>query len=453
MRLPVYLAAGALGQRFGPFAAWAGIAALLWAPLLVLGVALLGEGAAAFLERGLARGRGIATATMVTAATALAAGGALLLLRRLATRLERARPAAGRERLAAGWARLAARLARLRRWEFWPAWLIYAPLVPWIALLSLRHRGFSTITAANPGIPEGGFVGESKHRILERLPPEHVVPGLLVRGGALAARLGSLRLGMRDRGLDFPLVLKPDAGQRGAGVRLVGSWAEAEAYLCGYPKPVLAQAYHPGPHEAGIFYYRMPGETRGRIFSITDKRFPEIVGDGRSTVEELIWRHPRYRMQARTFLARHAVQRRRVLGAGERLRLAHAGNHCQGTMFLDGEHLKTPDLERAVDAIARAFPGFHFGRFDVRYSDPEDLRAGRGLAIVELNGVTSESTNVYDPSRSLLWAYRTLFRQWGLLFRIGAANRARAVRPAGHVRLLRSVLAYYGGGLPHPLAD
>jgi hypothetical protein len=44
---------------------------------------------------------------------------------------------------------------------------------------------------------------------------------------------------------------------------------------------------------------------------------------------------------------------------------------------------------------------------------------GDDFAIVELNGASSESTNIYDPSRSLFQAYRTLFRQWALVFRIG----------------------------------
>jgi membrane protein DedA with SNARE-associated domain len=440
MRLPVYLAAGVLGQRAGRFALWAGVAALVWAPLLVLGVAFLGERAAVPLTRALGAGA-VWPAAALTAAAALLV---LLLARAAAT--------------PAGRGRLLARVARLWRWEFWPAWLFYAPVVAWIALLSIRYRGFATITAANPGIPEGGFVGESKWGILVRLPRERVVPGALVPTGTPAARLESLRREMRGRemrgrGLDFPLVLKPDAGQRGAGVRVVRSLEEAAGYFCDYRGAVLAQAWHPGPYEAGVFYYRLPGEGRGRIFSITDKRFPEIEGDGRSTLENLFWRHPRHRMQARTFLRRHAARRHSILAAGERLRLAWAGNHCQGTRFEDGAHLLTPDLERAVDDIARAFPGFHFGRFDVRYTDPEAFRAGRDLGIVELNGVTSESTNIYDPSRSLLWAYRILFRQWALLFRIGAANRARAVRPVSHARLLRVVVGFYAGTAPSPLAD
>ncbi|WP_410962843.1 hypothetical protein, partial [Salmonella sp. SAL4446] len=74
-----------------------------------------------------------------------------------------------------------------------------------------------------------------------------------------------------------------------------------------------------------------------------------------------------------------------------------------------------------------------------RYTDREAFQAGRDLSIVELNGVTSESTNLYDPSWSLLAAYRTLFRQWALLYQIGDANRRRGHAAASVQELLRLV--------------
>ena len=354
---------------------------------------------------------------------------------------------------ATGRGKLTARVSRLWRWEFWPSWLFYLPVLPWLAYLSVRYRGVLTWTAANPGIPQGGVVGESKHAILAQLPPSSVVPTILVPPGETGARLAQVRQTIDERGWSFPLILKPDAAQRGAGVKRVHDPVDVEKYLRGQPAAILVQTYHPGPFEAGIFYYRLPGEENGHIFSITDKVFPVLVGDGRSTLEELIWRHPRYRMQARTFLARHDAERGRVLAGGERFVLALAGNHCQGTMFRDGAHLITPELERAVDAIARQFPGFHIGRFDVRYTDVAAFRAGRDLAIVELNGATSESTNLYDPSWSLFAAYRTLFRQWSLLYRIGDANRVRGHAPTAIRELLRLVFGYYRGLRVDPLAD
>src|SRR5262249_37346419 len=167
-------------------------------------------------------------------------------------------------------------------------------------------------TAANPGIPQGGVVGESKHAILAQLPQAWVVPSFLVPPGEPGARLVQVRQAVEARGWSFPLVLKPDAAQRGAGVRRARALVDVEKSLRGQPAAVLVQTYHPGPFEAGIYYYRLPGEQHGHIFSVTDKVFPVLAGDGRSTLEELIWRHPRYRMQARTFLARHDAERGRV---------------------------------------------------------------------------------------------------------------------------------------------
>ena len=53
---------------------------------------------------------------------------------------------------------------------------------------------------------------------------------------------------------------------------------------------------------------------------------------------------------------------------------------------------------------------------------------GRNLKIVELNGVTSEATHIYDPKLSLFDAYRVLFRQWRIAFELGDLNRRWGIR-------------------------
>ncbi len=395
-RVPLFLAAGILGVCPARFLAWTLLAAAVWTPSLIFAVVLAGD---SILDRGW------------PALAALGLGS--IVVPKLVSPIGRAK--------------LIARLSKLWRWEFWPAWLFYLPLVPWYLVLALRYRGATVWTAANPGIvPAGGVVGESKADILARLPADRIVPTRLIPPGDVADRL---RL-VQETDWEFPLILKPNVGERGTGVRKLHDLVDVEKYLIENPDAVVAQPFHPGPFEAGVFYYRLPDEDRGHIFSITDKVFPVAIGDGRSTLEELIWSHPRHRMQAKVFLTRHAEQLGRVLDVGERFALATAGNHCQGTLFRDGSDLRTPEMEAAFDALARRFDGFFIGRFDVRYSDETEFRAGHGFAIVELNGVASESTNLYDPSWSLGRAYRTLFRQWALLFRIGAANRRREHRPA-----------------------
>jgi membrane protein DedA with SNARE-associated domain len=426
-RLPLYVTAGVLKISGRRFALWALVAALLWTPPFVLASAWLGAALDARLSLG--AGAGVVVAALLAIA-----------LTRFARRV--AAPEGGE--------RLRARLARWRQWEFWPAWLFYAPVAAWVAWLALRYRGFGGISAANPGIQDGGIVGESKAAILGRLPAEWTIPWAVIEPGDAGTRLASVLDVAARQGWTFPLVLKPDVGQRGAGVRLVRDGAAAARALADAPGRLLMQPYHEGPFEAGVFYYRFPGEPRGRILSITDKVFPEVVGDGRSTLASLIRTHARYRLQAHLFLARHATEAGRVLAPGERFRLAVAGNHAQGTIFRDGAHLWTPALERRIDDIARAFPGFYIGRFDIRYRSREAFMAGTDLAIVELNGATAESTNIYDPDSSLAAAYRQLFHQWALVFRIGAANRARGAQVTSTRRLAALVRAHLTG--PEPAA-
>ncbi len=327
-------------------------------------------------------------------------------------------------------------LERARPWEFWPPWLFYAPVAVRVAFLMARH-GPSALAAANPGLPDGGLVGESKFAILRSLPADATIPSLLVPAGTGDDRSSAACQAVAAHGWRYPLVLKPDVGQRGVGVRRVANAAELVAYVRRHAWAIVMQPWHAGPREAGIFYWRMPGADRGRIFSITDKVFPFVAGDGRSTLAALVERHPRFRRQAAVFLRRHAACRNIVVPRGTTVRLGEVGNHAQGTLFRDGVHLLTPALEQRVDAIARRVPGFFVGRFDVRYADVERFKAGEDLAIVELNGVTAESTNIYDPSRSLLAAYRTLFAQWDLVFRIGAANRALGMARTPGRRLLQ----------------
>ena len=79
--------------------------------------------------------------------------------------------------------------------------------------------------------------------------------------------------------------------------------------------------------------------------------------------------------------------------------------------------------------------------------------AGEDLAIVELNGATAESTNIYDPDGSLLHAYRLLFRQWSLVFAIGAANRARGVAASSTRRVIDLVRAHLKSTVAFQTAD
>ncbi len=428
-RLPTYLAAGMLGTSLWRFVGAFAIAAAVWTPVLVWLAMQLGEQA---LRSALAVASG--------ATIAVVAGGILALVI-AKTGLALVRPNARRL--------VAARFRRLARWEFWPPWMFYPPVVAYIAWLAIRHRGLTVFTAANPAIPDGGFVGESKSGILSNLTavPGRVAETALVRGAlSVEDRVSAARSFMSSRGLSYPVVVKPDVGQRGEGVEVVHTDDQLVASLASRKGDTVVQAYARG-HEFGVFWVRRPGEERGWIASITEKRFPSVTGDGCSTLAELIDADDRAVLMRSAYRASLGDRASEVPEAGETVKLVEIGSHCRGAVFLDGSWVWTEALERAFGRVAGGFDGFCFGRYDVRVESIEAFQRGEGFRIVELNGVTAEATHIYDPRTRLVDAYRTVFGQWRTAFEIGAANRARGVRPTPAIELAWASLEFLAPGL------
>ena len=423
LRLPTYLAAGLLRVSLPRFLLVTAAAVCVWTVALFLAAHWLGEQA-----RSTTHNRGVALGV-----------GAVGLIVILVWRHRRA-----------SW------LARWTHWEFWPAWLFYAPVVLHCLWLAIRYRGLTLPTAANPGIFSGGIVGESKFATLNELQTssrDFTAAAHPVAQQTAEARIKFVNDLVREGRLGIPFILKPDIGQRGVGVKLVRDWSQAESYLRSTSAPLVAQRYAPGPHEVGVFYYRFPHESCGHIFAITEKFFPCITGDGVHTIEELIRADERARLIAGKYLTRLGDRRSQVLAKGASLKLVEAGNHAQGCIFRDGMHLWSRALERRIDEISQRLSGFYVGRYDIRFSSEAGLRAGTEFQIIELNGAAAESTNIYDARNSLWSAYRTLFRQWGIVFAIGAENRRRGSSPTPIQLLWRSWRGTNALLATYPLAD
>jgi len=347
-------------------------------------------------------------------------------------------------------------VARLKRWEFWPPVVFYIPVAAKYLALAIKYRSFSLPTLANPGMYMGGVIGESKFDTLadlSRAHPEAVAETHLVRFNSVEQQTSQILRLRKENNLQYPLVLKPDVGQRGYGFKVIHSDEDIHPYVACFARDVLVQKYVPGPLEAGIFYYRFPQEREGRIFAITEKVFPVVTGDGRQTLEELIRADSRASLLSGKYLHRFASEKARVLAAGESFRLVEAGNHCQGAIFLDGGRLLSITLARRIDEISQSIPGFFVGRFDVRYSSEEALREGRDFQIIELNGASSEATNIYDPRNSLWNAYRTLFRQWEIVFAIADENRRRGLQTMSVRTILEKFSQYRRQAALHPVSD
>lgn len=437
MRVATYFSAGALKTHAGLFALYFVGAAAVWTPLLVWGSSLLGG---ELVENFQVFEKYLPLAFLFTIVLGVTAVKLVVPLFTWSGRRQ-----------------LAAQFARLRRFEFAPVWMVY----PWVLLCSvwmgLRTKGWATCCAANPAIPGGGFVGESKAAILAGLdgaaPPAIVTleelqsldlptsgggrfdengngvgAWLLLRAGENAEqRMQRIEGWLAERGLDWPLVIKPDSGQRGSGVMLAESAGGALEYLALEHLDLMVQQPLDGP-EFGVFWERSPDEPRGRITSITTKELVSVTGDGVSTLERLILEHPRARLTSKYFLQKHTAELDEVPPRGVVLPLGSLGTHARGAVFKNGNHLATDELAAALDRLLEPYTGFCFGRFDLKAPDEASLSAGRGLKVIEVNGITAERTHIYDPQGKWLAGIGELVAQWKSCYLIGQANAQRGAR-------------------------
>lgn len=315
--------------------------------------------------------------------------------------------------------------------EYAPGFIVYALHGPYWLWLMLRYRGIALPAIANPNILVGGLVGESKtdqQALLGEIARSYFAPFITITASdTLEAILHQIAAAK----LSFPLVVKPDVGRNGRGVKIVHTPEELHAHLLLFPSDVkmIVQRYVADEGEAGVFYVRYPHEPKGHITSLTLKYFPSVVGDGKATLRELIKRDPRASKISRIYFRRNRKKLNQRVPEGQTYRLVSVGNHVRGSLFIDGANHITKEMEDVFDQIAKDIKGFYFGRFDVRFSNLGDVKRGKNFTIIEYNGASSEPTHIWDPRTSAFTTFKELLRHWKMAFAIGAQLRAQGVKP------------------------
>jgi len=314
-------------------------------------------------------------------------------------------------------------MIKLRSWEYWPFGILQGPALLYWLLLAVRARSLFYFSASNPGILSGGMMGESKSDVL-KLVPEGVKPKtFLVK---LPATARSIVEQMSLHQLSFPVIFKPDLGERGWMVRRIENESDIESYLKEIRIDFIVQDLVDLPLEFGVFFVHYPDKPQGRVTSITMKRFLSVIGDGTSTLRELILSLDRAKLQWELLSVKYKTELDVVVPKGESRELVSIGNHCLGTTFLNANHLITPKLNDSFNRISRQIKGFHFGRFDLRCASFEDLENGN-VQIVELNGCGAEPAHIYHPGASFWRGMATLFRHVHNMYRISVINHSMGV--------------------------
>ena len=272
----------------------------------------------------------------------------------------------------------------------------------------------------------GGMFGESKFDILQRIPHEYVPRTFRLTPPIRRADVLSQ---LKAAGLQFPVILKPDIGERGFMVKIIRGEHQLEDYLCRLSPAasVLVQEFIELPLEFGVFYMKMPTEQTGKVIAVVAKEMLSVTGDGQSTLRSLILNLDRARLQWKKLRETYKDRLDEIIPAGKKIELVSIGNHSLGTRFMNGSHLINERLSCTFGRISDCIPEFYFGRFDLRCASLEDLYEGK-VKIMELNGCGAEPTHIYDTEFSLWKAMGVLVAHWDRIYRISVENRKRGVQ-------------------------
>lgn len=319
------------------------------------------------------------------------------------------------------------RLQRLIRFEFWPFWFFYIPAYINWGILACKARYMTYFTATNPLMNNSGALNSSKYHYLSKLP-KHWYPKTAIVKKSISVE--SLRSILASNTLSFPLILKPDNGERGKEVKLVHTLEQLFQALeqSHYPN-LLLQSFCSYTKEAAFLYVRKPNEKNGRITSITVKTFCHLMGDGIRTWKAILKEEIRIAHRWKDIAIRESLPWDDISIKGQKYFIEPIGSHNLGTEFNNARELNSSKLLALLDYWADQLPGFYYGRFDVKYQNWEELLQGKSFALMEINGVNAEPTHIYSPNYSIFQAYRDIFSHMKIIYEISDQNRRLGIQP------------------------
>ena len=312
-------------------------------------------------------------------------------------------------------------------WEYWPVYITNIPTVLYWLYYALRARRLFFFSVVNPVIETGGVLGESKINILRRIPEQYLPKTLLVKGAERNFERLLERIEAAE--ITYPLIVKPDIGERGFLVEKINDQDQLRRYFSKVTLDFLVQEFVDHPVEISVFYYRMPDAKGGTVSSICVKEMLTVLGDGVSTVEELMENSPRASLQLERFREDYPGLLKEVVPEGKRQLLEPIGNHCRGTKFLNGNQYIDEQIQSVFDEVALQMDDIYYGRFDMKCESIEALRAGKGFKVLEFNGVAGEPAHIYDPTYPIRQAYRDIWKHWGVIYEISKRQMAKGVQP------------------------
>lgn len=304
-------------------------------------------------------------------------------------------------------------------WEYWPIWVVYFPVSFYFLYLAIKARSCFFFSASNPTLEVGGMFFESKWKIFQLVPKKYYPNTILVDD---SDDMGSVNNRMSLAGIVFPIIAKPDRGERGWGVKKIDNLQELAKYKTAFNLSFLIQSYINYPIELSVFYYRHPSQKNGIVTSVTLKKLLTVTGNGQSTIAELIEQNNRCFLQYQNMIQQNTIDFTYVPQPKEEVLLVPYGNHILGATFINYNHIIDSALTQTINTISQQINGFYFGRYDLRCASINDLKNGKNFSILEVNGAGAEPAHIYHPGFSFFKAQLTIAKHFNMMYKAAIEN-------------------------------
>lgn len=310
----------------------------------------------------------------------------------------------------------------IKKYEFWNPRLFEFPFYLYLGWQCLKRRiSIRTLAKANYALDHGEIGLSSKFESQMAFDQTYFMPTELIKDAlGLAEKQQQISNFADQHG--YPVVLKSNLGSVGKGIVKLEQAADIDKHTPRLLGDYILQKYTANPYECGVFFVRVGGEPK--ITGINKKHFPTVAGNGVDSIDTLARNHYRYTAHWDSFLQDFDTSV--VLAEGEVKQLSFIGSHTLGCKFTDDTHLNTPELEAAIFKFFESQPGFNFGRVDVKCVDEASFQRGE-FVVIEVNGVASLPTHMFDPKFSVWRAYKIFFEHAVYLAQAACENRHQAM--------------------------
>ena len=229
-----------------------------------------------------------------------------------------------------------------------------------------------------------------------------------------------------DKGMIYPLIVKPDVGYKGFLVRKVDTKEELLEVLRNYNhRDIIIQEFLPQEREFALLFYRMPRSGRYGITSFTEKTLPFVIGDGTSTLGELIAENSSAFLDKLYVLKKKKDQLNNTIPKGKKVIIDHVGNYSRGSKFYSRNEFIDDKLVEVCRQFFTHLDGINFGRIDLKANSIEEVKAGN-FKVMEINGAKAEPLHIYGPKMSFLRVWKDISEHWSILNQIVSEQLSRS---------------------------